>query len=380
MTRNFDFAASDLMSPGINVLFDGQWGSTGKGKLSAFLAYYSDCVWNTADFQPNAGHTVVIDGGEYVTKSIPSGYVNLDAKLFLTAGATINPDVFMREVEMLDPVFGIRNRLWIHPHAGVVFPEDIAEEQEMMGSIASTMTGGGAALRRKVARKALLAKDVPALQPYVKDCTFEILQAARAGARVLSETAQGFDLSLNHGWQYPYTTSRDVTPASTLNNLGAPPQLLARSWASMRTMPIRVGHFYDPETGEKIGDSGPFYPDQQELSWDEVHGIAGTDKDLTELTTVTKRVRRIFTWSRQQYSRMLQICQPTDIFMNFANYLDDSITGATGQISDFPGASFPKVDAFCDEINQQAVNVLGNAAPSISLIGTGADNEEMLWV
>lgn len=380
MTDNFSFGPNDLLSPGINVLFDGQWGSTGKGKLSAFLAYYSDCVWNTADFQPNAGHTVVIDGGEYVTKSIPSGYVNRSTKLFLTAAATINPEVFLKEVEMLDPVFGIRKRLWIHPHAGVVFPEDIEEERQSMGGIASTMTGGGAALRRKVARKAKLAKDVPELQPYVKDCTFYILKDARRGARVLSETAQGFDLSLNHGWQYPYTTSRDVTPASTLNNLGAPPQLLARTWASMRTMPIRVGHFYDPKTGEKIGDSGPFYPDQEELSWDEVHGIAGTTKDLTELTTVTKRVRRIFTWSQCQFNRMLQICQPTDIFMNFVNYLDDTITGAAGELSDFPQSAWPKVDGFCNAIAEQAYEELGKDAPRIRLLGTGADNEEMLWV
>ena len=373
MTDNFSFGPNDLLSPGINVLFDGQWGSTGKGKLSAFLAYYSDCVWNTADFQPNAGHTVVIDGGEYVTKSIPSGYVNRDAKLFLTAAATINPEVFLREVEMLEPVFGIAHRLWIHPHAGVVFPEDIEEERQSMGGIASTMTGGGAALRRKVARKAKLAKDVPELQPFVRDCTFEILADARRGARVLSETAQGFDLSLNHGWQYPYTTSRDVTPSSTLNNL-------SRTWASMRTMPIRVGHFYDPKTGEKLGDSGPFYPDQEELSWDEVHNIAGTTKDLTELTTVTKRVRRIFTWSPTQYARMLQICQPTDIFLNFSNYLDDSITGATGMMGDFPAEAFPKVNAFVAEINQQADRVLGGAAPGVTLLGTGADNEEMLWI
>ena len=366
---------NQFLSPGINVLLDGQWGSTGKGKLSAFLASNSDGVtWNTADFQPNAGHTVVFEGGTYVTKMIPSGYVNLDLKMFLTSAATINVETFLKEIAMLDPIFKVSNRIWIHPHAGVVMPEDIEQERAEMGSIASTMTGGGAALRRKIARKAKLAKDIPELAQWVSDKTEVILFSARHGGRVLAETAQGFDLSLNHGHAYPYTTSR------VLNNLGAPPQLMSRCWASMRTMPIRVGHYYDKITGEKLGDSGPFYPDHEELEWDEVEDIAGTDKNLTEMTTVTKRVRRIFTWSEIQFRKFLRTCQPTDIFMNFVNYLDDDITGVCHREdgSEFTERNFPKVSAFMGELEMQAARELGVDLPNFTLLGTGADNEEMI--
>jgi len=42
------------------------------------------------------------------------------------------------------------------------------------------------------------------------------------------------------------------------------------------------------------------------------------------LTTVTKKVRRIFTFSETQYQRMLRTFGPVEIFLNYVNYLDPS--------------------------------------------------------
>ncbi len=367
-----------LLSPGVNVLLDGQWGSTGKGKLSAYLSANSDVVWNTADFQPNAGHTVVIGGRAYVTKTIPSGFVNRDAKLYLSPASTINVETLLKEIELLDD-FGVENRLSIHPLAGVVTPEDIEEERQSMRTIASTMTGGGAALRRKIGRQAKTARDVPELRRWINDRTLEIIEVARVGGIVLAESAQGFDLSLNHGWSYPYTTSRDVTTASVLANLGAPPQLLSRVWASMRTFPIRVGHLMS-ENGAKEGDSGPFYPDQRELTWEEMTQMSGSQKALLERTTVTKRVRRIFTWSETQYQRFLAICQPTDVFLNFANYLDNSISLGSGRIHYRQVASlWPKVAEHVEMMMAQATNKRC-LSPMVRLLGVGPAQEEMVHV
>lgn len=367
-----------LLSPGVNVLLDGQWGSTGKGKLSAFLASSEEVVWNTADFQPNAGHTVVIDGRSYVTKTIPSGFVNRDARLYLTPASTINVDTLLHELDILQD-FGVENRLSIHPNCAIVTPEDIEEERQTMRSIASTMTGGGAALRRKIARKAKVASDEPRLRRWVADRTQDVLTVARRGGIVLAESAQGFDLSLNHGLQYPFTTSRDVTTANVLANLGAPPQLMSRCWASMRTFPIRVGHLV--VDGVKQGDSGPFYPDQQELTWDEVQAITGSQAVRPELTTVTKRVRRIFTWSDTQYQKFVSMCQPTDVFVNFANYLDADIAGKGGGITPFDLRTlYPKTHALVERMSKTAAGVLPVTLdrPLVRLLGTGADNAEML--
>jgi hypothetical protein len=67
------------------------------------------------------------------------------------------------------------------------------------------------------------------------------------------------------------------------------------------------------------GSSGPCYPDQTELAWEDL-GIA------PELTTVTKLPRRIFTFSDQQLLEAFWHCgqyYKTHLFLNFANYLDD---------------------------------------------------------
>jgi adenylosuccinate synthase len=68
-------------------------------------------------------------------------------------------------------------------------------------------------------------------------------------------------------------------------------------------LPIRVG-----------GDSGGCYPDQEELSWEEL-GLE------PEVTTVTNRVRRVFTYSRAQIEESCWWCQPDLVFLNFANYM-----------------------------------------------------------
>lgn len=74
-----------------------------------------------------------------------------------------------------------------------------------------------------------------------------------------------------------------------------------------RVHPIRVG-----------GNSGPCYPDQTEITWSDL-GIE------PELTTVTQRVRRVFTWSQQQIEEAISVCCPTDVFLNFCNYDPDSV-------------------------------------------------------
>ena len=79
--------------------------------------------------------------------------------------------------------------------------------------------------------------------------------------------------------------------------------MLGRVIGSTRTYPIRVG-----------GTSGPGYEDQREISWD-------TLKQPEERTTVTNKVRRVFTFSWDQIAEAIWINQPNDLFLNFCNYM-----------------------------------------------------------
>jgi adenylosuccinate synthase len=113
--------------------------------------------------------------------------------------------------------------------------------------------------------------------------------------------------------EYPYVTSRDITVSAALNDAGLHPSALGKILMSVRTCPIRVGNIRD-EHGKEIGYSGPCYPDQKELTWKEL------DQE-PELTTVTKRIRRIFNWSPLQYQKALGVLRPDFTFINFVNYL-----------------------------------------------------------
>jgi adenylosuccinate synthase len=77
---------------------------------------------------------------------------------------------------------------------------------------------------------------------------------------------------------------------------------------AIRTFPIRVGNTLD-------GYSGGWYPDQTEITWDEL-GVK------PEYTTVTKRIRRVATFSWGQFDDALHANDPDFVFINFLNYLD----------------------------------------------------------
>jgi adenylosuccinate synthase len=126
------------------------------------------------------------------------------------------------------------------------------------------------------------------------------------------EVPQGFSLSINSGHSYPHCTSREITVTAALADAQLHPSYLGNVFAVIRTFPIRVGHIV--EEGKIVGDSGPFFPDSKETSWEKI----GVEK---EYTTNTKRVRRVATFSMIEYKKMLKMFRPNYIFLNFANYL-----------------------------------------------------------
>jgi hypothetical protein len=180
------------------------------------------------------------------------------------------------------------------------------------------MHGVGAALVGKIMRRALLAEDTA--PSWARIGVLDLNSSlARDKAAVVVEVPQGLSLSLVHGPIPRYTTSRDCWVGSALSDAGIHPTLCGPVAIVCRTFPIRVGSVYN-ENGELIGHSGPFYKDSIELSW---------EKDLPnftpELTTVTKRVRRIATWSDEQYAYALRMNRPSIVFLSFCNYLADGL-------------------------------------------------------
>lgn len=307
------------------LILDGQWGSCGKGLLAGKLAMDRNPDLAVCNFGPNAGHTFITSAGEQVlTRQLPTALVNTGSILVIGPGAIIDPVVLQAEIDQFESQYNISRRLLIHERAAIVLEQDREAESSLV-SIASTRKGAGAAQARKLMRSSSHVAPAVARDFYVgTELADNVISAQRyreliehAGL-VQIESAQGLELSLNHGSHYPYCTSRDATPEAILNDVGVSSRHLVETNVVVRTFPIRVGDERGLD-GSLIGTSGPVYPDMQELSWEDLSMRVG--RTLLEKTTVTSKVRRVFTWSPSQFERMLKSVGPCQVMLNFCNYL-----------------------------------------------------------
>lgn len=294
----------------LNIIIDGQFGSTGKGLLSAYVGTKFNVDVAVTNASPNAGHTFYVDNKKYITHHLPvTGVLNKNSIIYLCPGAIINPVILLEELS----IFDCSDRVYIHPRAAVIEKQDIEDEQEgSVKKIASTRSGVGSALARKIKRSASLAKDNEILKPMVKE--LDLNHRCSKYETVVMEVPQGLDLSINSGFSYPHCTSREITISAALADAQVHPEHLGSVMVCIRTYPIRVGHIV--EKGKIVGDSGPFYPDSIETSWANI----GVEE---EMTTVTGRVRRVATFSMIQYKKMLKAFKPDYILLNFTNYLSE---------------------------------------------------------
>lgn len=308
--------------PGAYVLVDGQFGSTGKGLLAGYIAeqHGPKITHVTTNAGPNSGHTAyyprnVYDGeGEQqfdkvMAQQLPVASVfmekmGLNPFTILNAGAVIDPDILAKEVA----TYFDHRHVIIHPNAALINEEDKKRDQHTVRNIAGTGKGIGPAQASKVNRLIGATASVmyhPMIPDAMADRTWDSLWDWTKD-RVFVETAQGYSLGLNSSRFYPNVTSRECTVMQAIADARIPAQMVKGVVACYRTFPIRVG--------STENSSGGCYEDQEETTW-EALGLE------PELTTVTKRVRRVFTWSRIQFRESLAANRPDTIFLNFCNYL-----------------------------------------------------------
>lgn len=288
---------------GTYVMVDGQFGSTGKGLAASVLAEtLGDLVENViSNAGPNSGHTSYYGDEKIVLKQLPSFAVTAkkmgrDPFVFMDAGAVIDFDILndeMSRYNMVDNVF-------IHPHASVITDDAVNDDAASIANIGSTGKGTGPAQINKMKRiNGAVVKDHAS-----KTNAIVAAYVANESHMNFIEVSQGYSLGINSGF-YPYTTSRECTVMQALSDANIHPSMYRSSIMVVRTFPIRVA-----------GNSGPCYPDQRELTWEDL-GVE------PEITTVTKKVRRVFSWSDQQFAEALNANRPDVVFLNFCNYLQN---------------------------------------------------------
>ena len=220
-------------------------------------------------------------------------------------------------------------------------------EDELYGSlretIGSTSSGTGAAVRRRIERKKGLqfAGDHPALRRFAHPVIPLLRQELDANNRVILEGTQGFGLSLYHSAHYPFVTSRDTTAAAFVSEAGLSPLDTDDIVLVIRAHPIRVG-----------GNSGPL---PNETTWHEISQACGSREDFSEVTSVTRTLRRVAHFSPDVVHEAIRVNRPSRLVLNHLDYIDASCS-----VGDSLSES---VERFISGIEQQLFR-------TISLVGT----------
>lgn len=358
----------------LNFLMDGCAGSSGKGKMSSFIVKNEEVDYLVTSNSANASHTVVEDGKEFVFKVLPSASLHWKKlkKVFITSGSSFEVSALLKEIEMV----GLpREMVKISPRAGIITRIDMDFESGLCdldgnyysvrgdGTIktGTTASGSGSVLAKKTVRNKTLvvASMIPEIADMIADVDLEILNMHAKGMTGFFEIGQGYPLSNNHSTFAPYTTSRNVTVSSALNDAFLPPYLVGNVIINFRTYPIKIHSFkyiatedyvythnfleYGMSTNEfekyirdihcpfhdikkdggiitvnvKKGSqlswfekddvkhdaiksySGDFYHDQEEISWEMLNDrLENTPAEkIFECTTLTKLPRRIAEFS-----------------------------------------------------------------------------------
>lgn len=286
------------------VVVGTQWGDEGKGKIVDLLTRYADCI---VRFQGgnNAGHTLVVDGRQFIFHIIPSGILYEDKLCCIGNGVIIDPGVLLEEMDELasQQMIVSPDRLMISENAHLIMPYhkllDAAQESGRKGGakIGTTGRGIGPCYGDKVARSGIkigdlldeqLFKDKLAanldeknfhftktlgLAPLSFDDVYRVFQEyairlapflgnvsttldakRKAGGHILFEGAQGTQLDVDHG-TYPFVTSSNTVAGSACTGSGFGPAHIDGVIGIVKAYTTRVGEGPFPtELFEDVGD------------------------------------------------------------------------------------------------------------------------------
>jgi len=285
------------------VVVGTQWGDEGKGKVVDLLTAMADMV---VRFQGgnNAGHTLVVEGRQFIFHIIPSGILYEDKKCLIGNGVVVDPEVLLQEIDDLNQgnIAVTPKNLSLSEKAHLIMPYhnaiDIAREAAKgREKIGTTGRGIGPCYEDKVARigvravdltepetleekikanlkeknffltKLLNAKSLEAgpivdqylrmankLVPFITDVSVELEQALKANGKILFEGAQGTHLDVDHG-TYPFVTSSNPVAGSACVGAGIGPGQLHHVVGIVKAYTTRVGAGpFVTELTDKIGD------------------------------------------------------------------------------------------------------------------------------
>jgi adenylosuccinate synthase len=271
------------------VVVGAQWGDEGKGKIVDVLAEQADVV---VRYQggANAGHTVVVEGEEFILHQVPSGVLHPGKECLLGNGVVLDTEEFFREIDLLEERgIDAESRVWVSHRAHLLLPWHKALDAAKEGNrgaraIGTTGRGIGPAYEDKVGRVGIRVADCldgDRLQELVEegaeakraalsllgsdaevtaegtlaeigkwrdrllaratDVSQRVADHIAAGRRILLEGAQGSQLDIDHG-TYPYVTSSSTTAGGAVIGIGLGPKFLDDIIGVVKAYTTRVGN------------------------------------------------------------------------------------------------------------------------------------------
>jgi adenylosuccinate synthase len=285
------------------VIVGTQWGDEGKGKIVDLLSEFSDFV---VRFQGgnNAGHTIVVDGEQFISHLVPSGILQKKTCL-IGNGVVVDPEVLVQELDNLNKK-GIDvgpDTLKVSEKAHIIMPYhkqiDLAREKKKGDKkIGTTGRGIGPCYEDKACRRGIRFVDLidfqgftekiktileeknfylkhylssetvdpesiigpykeyaERLAPHVVNISIVMSQAIKANKQILFEGAQGTHLDIDHG-TYPYVTSSNTISGNACCGSGIGPKEITGVVGIVKAYTTRVGEGPFPtELFDEIGDA-----------------------------------------------------------------------------------------------------------------------------
>ncbi len=149
----------------MNIIIVGtQWGDEGKGKIIDILSSDVDCIVRYQGGN-NAGHTVVVNGKEYIFHLIPSGILHENKICYIGNGVVVDPAILLEEIKGLFlSGINIESRLKISSLAHVILPYhkilDKLRETKRKHKIGTTGRGIGPCYSDKINRCGIRMIDI----------------------------------------------------------------------------------------------------------------------------------------------------------------------------------------------------------------------------
>ncbi len=283
------------------IVVGAQWGDEGKGKIVDLLAERFEWI---ARYQGghNAGHTVVIEGRQFILQLIPCGILRPGCRAAIGNGVVIDPEALVKEIDMLAQAgIDVSGKLFVSPRAHVILPyhrmiELAAESAPGRVKIGTTSRGIGPTYEDKMGRRGLRIIDLydrpllrshienavaeknaiaqalyqaqpldagkmyenyvalsDRIRPLVQDVSLLLNEAARRGESIMLEGAQGTLLDIDHG-TYPFVTSSSTTAGGACIGTGLAPTRISGVLGVSKAYTTRVGG--GPFPSEETGAAG----------------------------------------------------------------------------------------------------------------------------